>query len=179
MRSSPPWALARAAGPSWRGRTWAVAITLAAASAVLPACTENRVITGHGILNEQEYAPYQLPGSAVIDGQVIVRVPGGGTFYGADGQVLLLPRVTETERYVSEVVLPGKMSLPHQHMNQVRWATTSDVQGRFRFDGLPAGSYYVVCPVAWTDAAGKIGKAMALGQVTVADGQQATVVVTR
>lgn len=143
------------------------------------ACPQNPAITGHGILNQQEYAPYQLPGSAVIDGQVLVRVQGGGQFYGADGEVLLLPRVTETERYVNDVVLPGQMALPGPHMNQVRWATTSDAQGRFRFDGLPAGSYYVVCPVAWVDASGKTAKAMAIGQATVADGQRATVVVTR
>ncbi len=154
------------------------------ASAVLFAisvcgCPQNPAITRHGILNQEEYAPYQLPGSAVVEGQVVVRVPGGGTFYGADGEVLLLPRVTETERYVNDVVLPGKMKLPSQHMNQVRWATTSDAQGRFRFDGLPAGTYFVVCPVAWFDAAGKPAKGMALGQVSVADGQQATVVVTR
>lgn len=167
IRGLAPWA-----------RIHAVASTLVVASA-LGGCNENKAITRHGILNRQEYAPYQLPGSAVVEGQVVVRVPGGGTFYGADGEVLLLPRVTETERYVNDVVLPGKLSLPDPHMNQVRWATTSDTQGRFRFDGLPAGTYFVVCPVAWFDAAGRPAKGMALGQVSVAEGRQATVVVTR
>lgn len=145
----------------------------------LAACPQNPAITRHGILNRQEYAPYQLPGSAVIEGQVVVQVPGGGTFYGANGEVLLLPRVSETERYVNDVVLPGKLSLPDQDMNQVRWATTSDAQGRFRFERLPAGRYFVVCPVAWSDAAGRPAKGMALAQVSVGDGQQASVVVTR
>lgn len=162
-----------------RPRTVFPAAVAAIATALLCACPQNPAITRHGILNLQEYAPFQLPGSAVVEGQVVVRVPGGGTFYGADGEVLLLPRVTETEHYVSEVVLPGKLKLPAQHMNQVRWATTSDTQGRFRFEGLPAGNYYVVCPVAWFDAAGRPDEAMALGQVSVADGQRATVVVTR
>lgn len=145
----------------------------------LVACPQNPAITRQGILNRQEYAPYQLPGSAVVEGQVVVQVPGGGTFYGANGEVLLLPRVTETERYVNDVVLPGKLSLPDRQMNQVRWATTSDVQGRFRFERLPAGRYFVVCPVAWFDAAGRPAKGMALGQATVGDGQQVSVVVTR
>ena len=150
-----------------------------AALACLTGCPQDPAITRHGIVNDQEYATYRLAGSAVIEGQVVVEVPGRGTFYGADGQVLLLPRVSENDRYVRDVVLPGKISLPDPHIDQVTWATSSDAQGRFRFDGLPAGNYYVVCPVAWVATDGTPQQAMALGQVGVADGQQGRVIVTR
>lgn len=154
------------------------ALAVVAAATCLAACPQNPTLTRREIMNQSEYAPYTGKGSGVIRGEVVITTPDGRRNYGANGDVWLLPMVSETSRWMDQVVLPGKVKPPLFGAEAVRWTTTSDQAGRFEFVGLPAGDYYVASPVAWLEG-GTAREAIAFAQVRLAPGQVMQVEVSR
>ena len=126
----------------------------------------------------QEYASYRETGSSVIEGQVVLRLPSGEELYGGNCQVRLLPESTATTQYMNSVVLPGAVSPPRKELETVSWISIADSEGRFRFTELPAGSYYVTCPIAWIQD-GKTRQGIAYAQAEVGEGATVSVTVTR
>lgn len=159
-------------------RRLAVACVAAAVCGLLPACWQNPTMTKQELRNLQEYAPYRQAGHSIVEGQVVLRLPSGEELYGGNCQVRLLPVSTATTQYINSVVLPGAVSPPRKELESISWVTQADSVGRFRFTALPAGSYYVTCPIAWIQD-GKTRQGIALGQADVGDHQRVEVTVTR
>ena len=61
----------------------------------------------------------------------------------------------------------------------VWWFAQADDEGRFEFDEVPAGSYYVTCPVAWRDAGGSARQRILWAETSVGPGDTAQVSVSR
>jgi hypothetical protein len=154
------------------------AAALLAACGALSACSQNPTMTRGELLNQQEYAQYRLPGTSVIEGQVMLELPTGEKIYGGNCQVRLMPVTSSTIYYVQNVVLPGGMKPPKQTLQDVSWIAQADALGRFRFSELPAGHYYVTCPMAWLQN-GVAREGIALGETRVAAGETVQVTVTR
>lgn len=153
-------------------------LAFAAAVAALAACAQNPTLTRRELINETEYAPYRGKGAGAIRGQVVIVLSNGQRSYGAGGNVWLLPVTTQTATWMRKVVLPGEVKPPVFGPEAVQWTALSDAEGRFEFTGLPAGTYYVTCPVGWVEN-GDPRKAIAFGQVTIGPGQSAEVEVGR
>lgn len=148
------------------------------AGAFVAACTQNPTMTKRELLNEQEYAPYRGTGTSEIDGQVVIQLPSGESLYGANCQVRALPVTDESTKYIQNVVLPGKVEKAKQGLESVSWVAQSDELGRFQFRELPAGSYYLTCPLAWLQN-GETRQGIAWAQTQVGDGEKVDVTVTR
>jgi hypothetical protein len=59
-------------------------------------------------------------------------------------------------------------------------ATRADSEGRFCFKNVPAGDYYLTCPVVWAYGANSAEKGgMAYAQISVNDDETINAVVTR
>jgi hypothetical protein len=89
----------------------------------------------------------------------------------------MMPMTTEADDYVHSIVLDGDTELPGSSFHTPSWFTHADEAGRFRFTGMAAGSYYVLCPMGWVDG-GQRHKAIAFGRVQVAAGATAQVQVS-
>ena len=126
----------------------------------------------------REYAPYRLPGNAVITGQVTHVLSTGQTLVGAGCQVALLPVTTESTAYMQKV-MGGSTDNWSPDPEAVWWLEEADAQGRFRFEALPAGSYYLTCPVAWKEPDGLTRERILWAETTVGPGDHVEVTVSR
>ena len=133
------------------------------------------------VFNEQEFAPYAKKGTSSIAGQAFLKTRGGEVRYGAGDTVMLVP-VTSYSTELWRLALTGKT--PSQY--DVRYANyikkvTADGMGNFEFNEIPAGEYYMECPIFW-EVAGKYGMertgARIRTQVKVADGEKLKVILT-
>lgn len=97
----------------------------------------------------EEHAPYAKEGSASIDGQVFLRTIGGDVKVGAGSQVSLLP----TTKYFWENMqahMQGRaISNGDQRALQFMRTARADGEGRFEFESVPAGRYYLMSSVYW------------------------------
>ena len=137
---------------------------------------------------ESEYAAYDRPGTAKIAGQAFIRTRKGDVKYGAGEWVVLNPVTSYSKEWFDVAVLSGqKMSPVDARIGRYQQKTLADGEGHFKFLHVPAGHYYIVCPVFWVAEAalyegigytwGEGGVAYAM--VAVGEGETAEVVVTR
>jgi hypothetical protein len=131
-----------------------------------------------------EYAPYEKAGTGVLVGQAFLKTRGGEVRYGAGNKVYLHPVTTFSTEWYTRQAVGGELLEPTQDPIAARnnRVTTADGNGNFRFEGLPAGEYYVVCPIVW-EAVGHLGYLEPTGgyahaQVKVSDGKETRAIVT-
>jgi hypothetical protein len=139
-------------------------------------CSSNHAIQE---MNQREYAPYRNPGTAVIVGQVTMTRKTGEVLDGAACQVRLAPVTTESTQYIQDVVMPGGTKPWKDDADAVWWLAQADEEGRFRFEEVPSGHYYLTCPVAWRNTAGEVRQKILWGETTVGPNETATVSVSR
>lgn len=122
---------------------------------------------------ESEYAPYEKPGTGSIHGQAFLKTKGGEVKYAAGNQVLLAPVTAYTREWWTRTVVGDEVLSPRdEQADRFFKETTADGEGRFRFDSLPPGEYFVVTTVEWQyyagylegnrRAGGRVGKRLAL-----------------
>ena len=153
----------------------ALLATLLAACQTAPAQLAPR----RAVFVEAEYAPFAGTGSSSIEGQAFMRTRGGGVRYGAGCTVACNPATSYSTEWYERHVLGGERLAAHDRRTEPYLRTTvADAEGRFRFDGLPPGDYYLACQIVW-DAGMMMTGGWACAKASVADGQVARVVVTR
>jgi hypothetical protein len=104
----------------------------------------------------------------------------GTTLIGSACEVRLTPVTTDSTKYVQDVVLTGGTKKWKGDPNSVWWIEVANGQGQFRFREVPAGSYYLTCPVAWRDPkSGAARERILWTEATVAAGDSVTVAVSR
>ena len=138
---------------------------------------------------EAGYAPFNQDGTGVIDGQAFLKTRDGTVMYGADCPVYVDPVTSYSMEWWNMTVLQGVPLQPADSRSK-RWEARADADGKFRFDGLPPGEYYVACPITWeciardpaTDEAAEsteMAGDFAFALVTVRDGETTSAVLTR
>ena len=131
-------------------------------------------------INQREYAQYRGGGTATIVGQVTMTLPSGVVMNGSACQVRLMPVTTATTTYIKNTVMTGGTKPPKAAADAVWWLEQADVEGRFKFEAVPAGSYYLTCSVAWREpGSGEARQRILWAETTVAPGDTSTVSVTR
>lgn len=115
---------------------------------VLNGCASRTVQISRSF-QESEFIPYQKQGDGSINGQVFLKTRGGEIKYGAGNTVTLIPDTPYTREiwnYMSRDEL--LVGIDGRWLNYVK-ETTADANGNFEFKNLPAGSYFLKCPVFW------------------------------
>jgi len=136
---------------------------------------------------ESEYAPYRAEGTGSVLGQAFMRTRSGDVKYGAGCTVTLNPVTSYSTEWFDRAVLNQEwIEDGDARAGAYARTTLADGEGRFRFDRLPAGEYFVVCPVVWEYVDATMQPAvvlptggMAYARATVRDGESVNVVVTR
>lgn len=161
-----------------RRGTVVVTVGLCAALVAVLGCTHRHMKKEE--INEREYAAYRTRGSARITGQVTMTLPSGTELVGSACQVRLTPVTTDSTRYIQDVVLQGGTKAWKEDADAVWWVTTASEDGRFAFEEVPSGSYYLTCPVAWRDSVDGSAKQRILWtEATVAGSDAVDVSVSR
>ena len=97
-----------------------------------------------------EYAPYDQPGTSVVEGQAFLRTPGG-VRYGAGSEVYLSPVTSYSKEWWSQATVRDVKFSSGADSRASRYTkvAVADLDGRFSFAELPAGDYFLVSSVFW------------------------------
>jgi len=119
-------------------------------------------------------------GAGVIAGQGYLKTEGGFIQTAVGEEVALIPKTAYTDEIVNTTRTDGFFEQytnvnKHIDYNQYRRQQTADEKGRFRFEGLAAGTYYIVTRVIWytRDQNSKVSLHGGLlwGQIQIGDGE--------
>lgn len=138
-----------------------------------------------------EYAQYSGEGDAAIEGQAFVKTAGGDVKPCAGNNVILNPVTSYSAEWFEHAIVKGEtVTSPDPRVKDYARKVMGDADGRFVFEKLPPGSYYVTCLITWkvpevvwtpfgmttvlSDTGGQ-----AYAQVTVTAGERAKVIATR
>jgi hypothetical protein len=112
--------------------------------------------------DESALQPFTGKGTSTITGQAFLKTAGGEIRYGAGDNVLLIPVTPYTAEKVKALVgVKGEGSsiaanfyiLTLQgdiRMQKYIRTVIGDGSGNFEFQNIPAGDYYIVCPIYWS-----------------------------
>jgi hypothetical protein len=115
-----------------------------------------------------EYTPYAAPGTGRIAGQVLFRTETDEVKTGGGKKVILSPVTSySTEWWLHEVVGGQRLQPADARATPFQRAATADRQGRFRFEGLPPGEYYLASWSGSSSADQRVGQ-----RIRLRDGQQ-------
>jgi hypothetical protein len=136
------------------------------------------------VYNPAELVPYSRTGTGKITGQAFLKTVGGDVKYGAGNTVAIHPVTSLTTEWYDKGVVQGIPLGPgNAHADDYRKTTVAeDGEGRFEFDGLPPGDYYVTCEITWgvpSDLGMMPTGGIAYAKVTVHNGETVKAVVTR
>jgi hypothetical protein len=130
---------------------------------------------------ESEYAPYAGEGTARICGVAYIKTQRREFKYGAGNETYLNPVTSYSTEWYTESVIGGRsLTKANPKVLAYNRATRADSDGRFCFENVPSGDYYLTCPVEWVYGANSaIQGGMAYAQVAVKDGETVNAVLTR
>lgn len=110
---------------------------------------------------KSEFAPDQVSfintrGEYSVSGQAFLKRKDGQVVYAAGSPVTLIPKSKYADEFV-DVIFKGGSYQPSPpqidnldpRFRQLRRNAVANGEGRFRFDGLAAGTYYLMVPVTW------------------------------
>lgn len=131
-------------------------------------------------LNPAEYQGLSEAGNGVIDGQAFLRQMGGGVVRAAGEFVTLDPVTSYSEAWWEKFGRPGVafelVEFPATFL-AARRTTQADVDGKFRFAGVPAGQYFIRTRIFWTNGpatqGGTVGRL-----IEVAEGLELAVILS-
>jgi len=131
---------------------------------------------------QAEYDPYAGKGSGSIAGQAFLKTRAGDVKFGAGETVNLNPVTSYSTEWFERAVLAGEaLETPDERAAPYRRSCIADGSGQFRFEQLPAGEYYLACPIVW-EYPTQFGLAKTGGtakaRVTVQENQEARAIVT-
>lgn len=144
--------------------------------------------------DESALQPFAVKGTSNITGQAFLKTAGGEVRYGAGDNVLLIPVTPYTTEKIqafvgvegegsSIVAGIGLLSLQgDDRMQKYIRTVVGDGSGNFEFQDIPAGDYYIVCPIYWNVPSEYGGMeqtgGVANAKTHVGDGETLKVVVT-
>lgn len=116
------------------------------------------VVYRWGQINPAEYVAVAQTGGGSVVGQAFLKQRNGQVRYGAGNEVTLDPATSYSTKWWNECARLFKCKSnapgPDSVFLRARRTTTSDGEGRFRFEALPAGEYYVRTYVLWEATTG-------------------------
>lgn len=123
-------------------------------------------------------------GPAVLSGQAFLRRKDGIVIYAAGSKVRLIPKTTHSKERMGAIYGDRKIVsiLPQMPQTDPRYEemmreTKADGEGRFQFDQLANGAYYVSTYVNW-EVDGSVQGGSIMETVTIADGKSVQVIVS-
>ncbi len=111
-----------------------------------------RILDRQTAYDPLEYEAYRGHGTAELAGLAVAKTREGEPVFGADDTVYLFPATRYTDEWWTRTMVEGRyLTDPDPRSLAYMRTTVADDGGRFRFRSLPAGEYYVVCTITWTE----------------------------
>lgn len=100
---------------------------------------------------EIEYQAYAVDGNGTITGETFLRTRGGGVKLGSGADIFLIPATAYNQEFVQREVLGGEKLTPSKDSRSSFYTriAKADSRGIFRFEHVPAGSYFLWTVITW------------------------------
>jgi hypothetical protein len=158
-------------------RKVSVALALVVAVAGATGCAVKPSPVQDALLQKQ-VERYRKRGNAAITGVAYLVRPGGAEVLGNASEVYLTPVTTWAESRVVDVLASNKIPDSDDRAAAVWWVARADSNGRFTFEELVDGEYFVLSPIPY-QSGGETLESIAFARVKVGPGETANVKVTR
>jgi len=139
----------------------------------------------HAQFNQEEYTSYGGFGTGIIYGEAFLTTGVGDVKKAAAGNKVFLNPVTtySTEWFERHIIGGQLLREPDPRTFRYRHETVTDSDGRFAFENLTLGDYYLACAISWEEPDG-YGHASVMGgwayaKVSLKAGEHKKVVLTR
>lgn len=161
-----------------RGSTPCLLLLVVTCLLMLTGCASSKPQPRLATFNPDEYAPFANPGTGRVTGQAFMVQAGGTVVVAAGRQIFMNPVTSFSTEWFERTIIGGVvLEAPPAGIPPAR-VTVGDAEGRFTFDGLPPGDYYVATHIQWLAGTswtgGTVGK-----RVTVRNGAVTEVLLTR
>lgn len=152
-----------------------LALVAAVAGAAGCAVKPNKV---QDALLEKQSERYRKRGESAITGVAYLVRPGGGEILGNASEVYLTPVTTWAESRVVDVLASNKIPDSEDRATEVWWVARADSNGRFSFEELMDGEYFVLSPIPYQEGS-ETKEVIAFARVKIGPGETANVKVSR
>lgn len=154
----------------------------ATAAALLSGCVSPQKPQSLPPFPQAEYDKLKVEGQDKLTGQAFLKTMGGDVKVAAGSQVVLMPKTSYTDFQFATCM--GYVRCEKEDMRAAKYekVTIADAQGKFEFDNIAPGEYYVQTSVTWMRPStyGLVTEGGALmSAASVKHGQNNTVMVTR
>lgn len=131
---------------------------------------------------EEEYNQFLSPGDGSITGQAFATQPDGGTVKAAGRIVTLDPKTTLGHEWwvrAGQTWAHRTVTPPSTNFMKARRTTVADAEGRFKFNNLPAGKYYLRTEITWYKSDFNIQGGLICKEIEILSGKATEIVITR
>ncbi len=138
---------------------------------------------------EEEYTPYAKDGKASVGGRAFLTLSNGKVITAAGQTVYLVPVTTRSTEAFDRGIVRNRPVEPELEpesdlVKKCKRTVQATEDGKFRFEGLPAGNYYVYSQIGYqTEGTGNHSKTtvveVAYTKLTLAESEDKNVVATR
>lgn len=135
---------------------------------------------------EEEYAPYAKDGNSSLSGKAFLTLKSGEIKAGAAQPVYLVPVTSRSTEAFERGIARNRMVEPEEEpaseiVKKCNRTVQADRDGKFRFEKLPPGEYYVYCKIYYKrlNAGTADGVDIAYSKVTLSEGEEKSIAVTR
>lgn len=164
--------------PAFRALSALLVVSMVAGCAA-PIAPPVRTVEVRTQFDPADHDAFLPAGPHALQGQAFMRQRGGGVVTCAGSRVNLWPATS----YMKDLMLAARSGaritnitpLPESHRGMIR-TTTCDAQGAFRFEGLPAGKWFVFTSVQW--AVGNAVQGGTLARAVESGQPQAPIILT-
>jgi hypothetical protein len=157
-------------------------LLIAATAALLSGCVSIPKPVNLPPFPQAEYEKLKLDGAEKLTGQAFLKTMGGDVKVAAGSQVVLMPKTSYTDFQFATCMGPVRCNKEDMRAAKYEKVTIADAQGKFEFDNIAPGEYYVQTSVTWMRPStyGLVTEGGALmSAASVKPGQNNTVMVTR
>jgi hypothetical protein len=133
------------------------------------------------VFPQSEYDALKLTGKETLSGQAFLKTMGGDVKVAAGSQVVLMPKTSYTDFQFATCMM---VRCEQEDMRAAKFekVTTADAEGKFEFDDIAAGEYYIQTIVTWmrpsSSGLRQEGGAL-MSKATVKPGAKNSVMVTK
>ena len=125
-------------------------LTIILAILFVSACARTPVIVERIPFNETEFLALPSSGTATVTGKAFIKTTTGNIHFAKNAEVRLNPKTSYSRQWYKVNYL-GRTNIADadpRYLGYVR-KVRADENGRFTFNDVPAGDYYISAPVFW------------------------------